>query len=735
MTGPQGGVRPAVGAPWLERWAARLLAWRVAALVLCVVLVAGLALPLRRLHVGHSVAGFQRSDLPELRAATAHYAEFGAPEATLLVGLPAAEPFAAATMQRLSAFERAVRGIDGVHRTFTAASVAPFARLEGEALRAAAARSRTWRRLLFSAGGDALGAVVQLELGRNDPRHLRAVCDAVAAAAAAHGFAGAALSGLPFHRAELVAMIRADQALFLPLGGAVSTLLLLWLVPGVLYALLAMLVVPCTLIATFGVMAWCGVPVTMLTSTLPCLLMAMSVADGVHLVLRFQDERRAGHAPRAAAQRTLVALALPCLLTSATTIIGFATLALTVVDDLRHMGVFAALGMTFAYAFTMLLVPPALSFTRQVPPVRRVNVAAALAAACARAVQRWPRRLLAVQAGVLVVAAVIGAGVRRDERLGDDLWPSSHVAASHRAYAERFVSFLPGEVLVTSPTGFAYSDEQAALARLVTWLEVQPHVDRSLSLLDLQSDGVPLLMLSLASQWLDLPARLLSRDGKTARVLLFERDVGSRARRAFAAALAAYAPSVAPLQVQLAGAGVVATRLVDELMHDMIASFQGSLLAIWLVIGLALRSVRDGFLAVLPNLLAFAVTLAVMALCGIPLRPVAVISFCIGFGLAVDNTTHMLARYRAARATGLTPDAAIADAVLVAGQPVIVTTLLLLVGFSTILWSLFRGTFDFGVLVLTMLSSALLAALLGLPSLLRWRNNAPGMIDARQTPP
>lgn len=695
-----------------------LVAHRVATLLVALCAAMALAVPLRHLQVGYSVRSFTRSELPELRQAAAHYAEFAEPDHVLLVGLFDPAPLADATLARLRDLDARWRGVDGVERVLSLASVPPFARLQGDRLRDAARGSHTWRGLLLGKG-DALGALLLLDPQRDAPAFRAALCAEVTAAARAHGFARCVLSGMPFHRATLVEMIRADQALFLPLGAGVSLVLLLWLIPGVAYAALAMAVVPLTLLATFGAMAALGVPITMLTSTLPCLLMAMAVADGVHLVGRFQEERRAGADPREAATRTVAALLLPCFLTSLTTVIGFATLAFTVVPDLRDMGRFAALGMAAAYVFTIAVVPPALSFVQRVPPPRRVPAAELLARACARLAEASPRMILLGSGLVLLGATVLALRIDRDERLADDLWPDSHLARSHAEYAAEFGAILPGELLVRSERGFGTAPDLERLAAVVDWLAAQPMVDRSLSIVDVWRDGTAPALLQLAARTGVLPGGLLSGDGKTARVLLFQRDLGTKARHAFSAAVATAAAQFAPLEVRLAGVGVVAGRLVDELMADLLWSFAGSLLLIFAVLGVALRSLRYGLLAVLPNLLPFALTLAVMVCCDIKLRPLSVITFCIAFGLAVDNTTHLLARYKQARALGAGAAAALAESTVRAGEPVIVTNLLLICGFATIFTSEFKGTFEFGLLVVVALAFAMVAALLVLPALVR----------------
>ena len=121
----------------------------------------------------------------------------------------------------------------------------------------------------------------------------------------------------------------------------------------------------------------------------------------------------------------------------------------------------------------------------------------------------------------------------------------------------------------------------------------------------------------------------------------------------------------------------------------------------------------------LPSLLPLVVNLGFMAVTGISLRPLTVITFCIAFGLSVDDTVHLLARYREERAVGLERTKALGVALRTAGRPIVVTTLLLLVGFGTILFSQFKGVFLFGELVGLALLGSLAGALVLLPALLQ----------------
>lgn len=245
-----------------------------------------------------------------------------------------------------------------------------------------------------------------------------------------------------------------------------------------------------------------------------------------------------------------------------------------------------------------------------------------------------------------------------------------------------------------------------------------PGVSRTLSLADLWRDGLPPAATSALARSGLLPAGLLDRSGELARVLAFRGDLGSVAWDDFVARIEAMSPAWPHLQVRVAGLQVIATAQIERLVRDLLQSFVGSMLVIFLLVWLQCRSLRLGFAAMLSCLLPLLLVLAVMALFGITLRPLTVISFCVAFGLMIDDAIHVVARYREQRTLGQTAAAALPQTLRTAGRPVVVTTMLLLVGFVSILGSAFKGTFSFGLLVTLALLFALLSAMLFLPALL-----------------
>lgn len=695
----------------------RLVTARGVVLSVASVVVALFALALPDLRVGYSIAGFFRSSDPELRAAMAHYEgddPFEWPDNLLLFGWAEQEPTGDAALQRLRAFRMVAEQSPLVQRIVSLEN----APLPGQflATREQVAASQTWRRLLVGKDGDAVGGVLVLRRNVDGaPSDLFARLRA-----AARDFDRELnLCGIPHHRAESTALVRADLAKFLPIGTLAAAVFLFWLIPHWLLALQALLVVPLTLTATLGTMAMCGTEITMLTSTLPTLLMCMSVADGVHMVGRFLEERQHGLEPRAAAARTLAAMFWPCLLTSATTIAGFLSLTMADLADLRELGAFAALGMVFAFVFTMACLPPAMSFVRGVPGRRPPDLAAAMARG-ALWISAWrPARVL-VPAGLLAIASVAPLRLlQSDHRLTADLWADSPPVVQMAFYERHFAGVLPVEVLVRSASGFADAAVRRELTELCTGLEALAGTSRTLSIADLFADGMSPTTVGALARTGTLPAGLLDRAGTTARILVLREDLGSASWQQFLVAARQLCARPHTFAAGLAGVQLVGTAMVERLTWDLVWSFFGSLVVIFLLVFLQCRDLRLGACAMLSCLLPLLLVLATMALCGIAVRPLTMIAFCVSFGLMIDDAIHVVARWREERLAGAESSAALRTTIATAGRPVVVTTVLLLVGFVTILGSEFKGTFAFGLLVSLSLVAALASALLVLPALLR----------------
>ena len=136
------------------------------------------------------------------------------------------------------------------------------------------------------------------------------------------------------------------------------------------------------------------------------------------------------------------------------------------------------------------------------------------------------------------------------------------------------------------------------------------------------------------------------------------------------------------------------------------------------ILYLLLRNFKQSLIATLPNAVPLLFTLGTLALIGADLQTSNVVSFTVAVGLAVDDTIHFIVRYHQERKAGTPHVQAMTNTYLGAGHAIVLTSLLLVMGFGALATSPLTTTAHFGLLSAVTLGAAILADLLLLPAML-----------------
>ena len=155
---------------------------------------------------------------------------------------------------------------------------------------------------------------------------------------------------------------------------------------------------------------------------------------------------------------------------------------------------------------------------------------------------------------------------------------------------------------------------------------------------------------------------------------------------------------------------------IDKLISDLLYSIAIVITVIFCTMIVLLRDVKLSLLSLLPNIIPLLFTLATLRLIGADLQTSNIVSFTISVGLAVDDTIHFVVRYKQEKAIGRSHKEAILNTFRGAGQAIILTSLLLVIGFGTLATSTLTTTFHFGLLASITLGAAILADLFLLPA-------------------
>jgi predicted RND superfamily exporter protein len=130
------------------------------------------------------------------------------------------------------------------------------------------------------------------------------------------------------------------------------------------------------------------------------------------------------------------------------------------------------------------------------------------------------------------------------------------------------------------------------------------------------------------------------------------------------------------------------------------------------------RSLRVAAIALVPNVLPIGMAFGFMGLLGVPLDAGTVIVGSLALGIAVDDTIHLTERFVRNRREGETPQAALGGALRWVLGPLVLTTLVVSIGFSVLGVSGFTLTRNLGLLTAGVMMLCLAADLVLLPVLL-----------------
>jgi len=112
----------------------------------------------------------------------------------------------------------------------------------------------------------------------------------------------------------------------------------------------------------FGAMSWMDIPSTQLAALTVMLVLAVGIADCVHVMSEYLFFKREGQTHEVAIKRSFEKTGVPILLTTVTTMAGMLAIAFGGVGQFVTFGVVSALGVFSAFVFTVVVLPVLLEF-------------------------------------------------------------------------------------------------------------------------------------------------------------------------------------------------------------------------------------------------------------------------------------------------------------------------------------------------------------------------------------
>ena len=473
---------------------------------------------------------------------------------------------------------------------------------------------------------------------------------------------------------------------------------------------------------------------------LPVLLSLVGFADGVHMMVYIRQCLSEGQLPKVACRNALATVGVACSLTTITTSIGMGSLGFSRNEVVREFAYSCVLGSSTILVAVLLVIPLACCTglgRRLAKGADRGIVDRYLqhVGEPVMAVARYSRYVAYFAIFLLVLLAAMTFQLRPDDRQSNAL-PSGSEAQRALAGLDSTMGGLEvGSIRVNWSEECA---EPKMIAMVVDevdrLLDQEPLLAHPLSLCKLLAalpgeesavDKMPM------SELLPPPLKLAlyDPDNRQAMVTFRVQDLGT----------AKYKPTFERVEAGLKrieqqhkgfsctmeGGPIWRWRNLYKIVSDLAMSLGTASIEILIVMGIAFRSLKLGLIAIVPNMVPLAAAGTFMAIFGWPLDIVSVCSFTICLGIAVDDTIHFLSRYREEQQHQPDRRLALQQAFQGVGTGMIMTTIVLVAGFSSVLISETRDHRVFGILGVITLISALVCDLFLLPSLLAHFDRAP----------
>ena len=504
------------------------------------------------------------------------------------------------------------------------------------------------------------------------------------------------------------------------------------------------------LIMLLGFMGFDGSTIDVVNQCLFTILPAIAAADAIHLISRFHEEARriapAGqrldhHAKSTALRRSLKHLGRACFLTSFTTAVGFASLNFAEMPILRQFGIYAAVGVSFAYLSVLCLVPLVLHWTRgsveDIGDESTDHPTEATISAVVQRVIRKPFLVLGVAFVVIVAFSYFATWVKVDNHLSQTLNADHPTSIASKVIDKNMGGILQSALDIQGPPG--------TLKRPEVLQALDAYLQEVIKLENIRAVASPATLIREAHQQLtgrasipDDPRAvaqlyllienhseiedLLSLDYARGRAVMTSEDIGALGFEVVEEELRALMRKhfgKLDVSIELTGTPVVAYRGINRVTEDLRSSLLFAFFVVASVIAVVFRSVRLALISLAPNGIPLLIGYGMLGLFNYRLDPTAALIFTVGLGIAVDDTIHLLARYREEIKKHADHDAALTAAVSRSGRAIWVTTVILVIGLGVNLISAFAPIQAMALAGVTIVSSAFICDITVLPALLK----------------
>ncbi|WP_422106552.1 efflux RND transporter permease subunit [Winogradskyella sp.] len=526
----------------------------------------------------------------------------------------------------------------------------------------------------------------------------------------------------------------------------VITVMLLFLLPSKRYLIISLLSVAVPVSLLFGLITSLGYALNMISMLIPTILMVYSVSDAVHIINIYHKE---GLKNKSLTKVELLAYTIiksftPCFYTTLTTFVGYFALYLSPLPAFKNMGVFTCIGLIFSFILVYVITIIGFSFMNlnfeKAKPLLSIKQLSQTGAInwLNHVTTRYKRSIIFGFTAVLLFGLYSVFKVKIDTNSRDLLAEgvAKHdlrtveveLGGSNRLQLN--ISSKNGDTLLTKAIVKKLEDFQAQLENNVfisnpvsivnfkSFLEKrtpllfqsnlsEAKVKNTLALIDNRDNN----FFKLFSEDLSIAGFTLTlSEMKTSELEQVLEDIELAFQSSF---------DTSKYSLKINGFAVVFAQLNKFILETQFKSFFAAFFVAFLCLLIFIKRIRTTLLVLIPNILPLALLAIFMSLLDIPLDVSTAMITPIMLGIAMDDTIHLVYKYRRSKTITGSPESRMDNAMHYTGSALFSTTIALVGGFLIIASSATPSVSDFGILCAVTVAIALITDIFYLPALLK----------------
>ncbi|MEP7256597.1 MAG: MMPL family transporter [Ferruginibacter sp.] len=566
------------------------------------------------------------------------------------------------------------------------------------------------------------------------------------------------INQLVFDETHVTAKIRVERVYITEIEKNLKTYLFLSLVFISLFLFLLfrsvktiivpLLIIGVSIIWTLSIVALTGHKLDIISSLLPPILAAICMSDIIHLSTHYIENLRTGLSKTEALNKTYREIGLATFYTCCTVATGFFTLGITNIIPIRNFGFFTGIGLFIAFGITMFSLYAFYLFSPVPQVVYKKN-----------AEHRWNnflalsfktviknKYLLLGLFGFIIAGSVYFINkIEINSSLLQEVPKHNPILKDYEFIENDFAGTRPFELsLIVKDKSTSHFDlaimkqveaiehflkDSCGVGYIISPLSLFKGANKAFNggenihfvlpnseqLVSRYYEAIQ--QTEFADEW----QHYMAADGRQMRISGRLPNLSLKEFKIVREKIDSFFSNnnyAKTFDYHLTGSAVLLDKVNYSLTENLLTGILIDALIISLIALLLLKGWRIVLIILIPNVVPLFIMGAIMGVLHINLKADTSVIFAIAFGIAVDDTIHFLSRLRLELSKGLSLPYAVKRTYLSTGKAIIITTLVLLSGFMTLLASSFGGTFYIGLLISLCLFTALLMELTLTPILI-----------------